>query len=71
MSNNEPLLAGLTCLVLEDEFLIALDLQDILESAGAGAVACHADADEAPTAEIIEDSTDGTDDDDDVCTCYV
>ncbi len=47
MSNNEPLLAGLTCLVLEDEFLIALDLQDILESAGAGAVACHADADEA------------------------
>ena len=25
----------------------ALDLQDILESAGAGAVACHADADEA------------------------
>jgi CheY-like chemotaxis protein len=40
------LLAGARCLVLEDEFLIALDLQDILEAAGA-AVTCYADADEA------------------------
>lgn len=46
MAKTEPLLAGLRCLVLEDEFLIALDLQDILETAGA-AVTCHADADEA------------------------
>ena len=47
MSNNERSLAGAHCLVLEDEFLIALDLQEILETAGAAAVTCHADADEA------------------------
>ena len=46
MSHIERLLAGARCLVLEDEFLIALDLQDILEAAGA-AVTCYADADEA------------------------
>ena len=46
MSHNERLLAGARCLVLEDEFLIALDLQDILEAAGAAAT-CYADADEA------------------------
>ncbi len=46
MAKTEPLLAGLRCLVLEDEFLIGLDLQDILEAAGT-AVTCHADADEA------------------------
>ncbi len=34
------LIAGQRCLVLEDEFLIALDLQQILETAGAARVIC-------------------------------
>ncbi|MDO9412977.1 MAG: response regulator [Pseudolabrys sp.] len=46
MAKTEALLAGKRCLVLEDEFLIALDLQDILEQAGA-VVTCVATADEA------------------------
>jgi CheY-like chemotaxis protein len=41
-------LAGKRCLVLDDEFLIALDIQIILETAGA-VVTCVADADEALT----------------------
>ena len=41
-------LAGKRCLVLDDEFLIALDIQNILEVAGA-VVTCVADADEALT----------------------
>jgi len=34
------LLGGLRCLVVEDDFLIALDIQELLESAGAAAVTC-------------------------------
>lgn len=34
------LIAGQRCLVLEDEFLIALDIQQILETAGATRVIC-------------------------------
>ena len=33
-------LEGLRCLVLDDDFLIALDIQEMLESAGASAVTC-------------------------------
>lgn len=47
MSNTQ---SGWRCLVLEDEFLIALDLQDILKGAGAAEVACFADPDEAMAA---------------------
>lgn len=46
MFKNEPLLTGSHCLVLEDEFLIALDLQQLLESAAAASIACFTDADE-------------------------
>jgi CheY-like chemotaxis protein len=38
--NNDPSLAGKHCLVLDDEFLIALDIQQILEAAGAASVKC-------------------------------
>lgn len=41
-------LAGLRCLVLDDELLIALDIQQILEAAGA-AVLCAGNAPEALT----------------------
>jgi CheY-like chemotaxis protein len=41
------LLAGKRCLVLDDEFLIALDIQQILETAGAGRVICVSTADAA------------------------
>jgi len=41
------LLAGKRCLVLDDEFLIALDIQQILERAGAKHVASVASASEA------------------------
>src|ERR1051325_10550292 len=37
---DKMLIAGQRCLVLEDEFLIALDLQQILETAGAVRVIC-------------------------------
>jgi CheY-like chemotaxis protein len=40
----EPSLAGKRCLVLDDEFLIALDIQQILETAGAASVKCFASA---------------------------
>jgi len=40
-------LTGRRCLVLDDEFLIALDIQQILERAGASHVACVATTDEA------------------------
>jgi len=43
VSTTKALPAGWRCLVLEDEFLIALDLQEILAAAGAE-VACFADA---------------------------
>lgn len=47
MSKSKTLLAGARCLIVDDEFLIALDLQDILQTAGATTVACFSDADEA------------------------
>ena len=40
-------LSGKRCLVLDDEFLIALDIQQILERAGAVQVVCVASAAEA------------------------
>ncbi len=44
---SDTLLGGKRCLVLDDEFLIALDIQQILENAGADHVVCVADAPEA------------------------
>ena len=44
---SDTLLDGKRCLVLDDEFLIALDIQQILEKAGAANVTCVADAPEA------------------------
>jgi CheY-like chemotaxis protein len=38
VANIEPSIAGKRCLVLDDEFLIALDIQQILESAGASVI---------------------------------
>jgi CheY-like chemotaxis protein len=43
-------LAGLRCLVLDDEFLIALDIEQILESAGAATVVCVSSVEAALTA---------------------
>lgn len=40
MSQSDVVLNGKRCLVLDDEFLIALDIQQILEAAGAGDVVC-------------------------------
>lgn len=42
--------AGCRFLVLEDEYLIALDIQDMLENNGAGSVSCFATADMAMAA---------------------
>lgn len=47
MPNPEPAIAGKRFLVLDDEFLIALDIQQILESVGAGSVACAGNAADA------------------------
>jgi CheY-like chemotaxis protein len=47
VANVEPLIAGKRCLVLDDEFLIALDIQGILESAGAASITCVGNATEA------------------------
>ncbi len=44
---SDSLLSGKRCLVLDDEFLIALDIQQILEFAGAAHVACAATVPEA------------------------
>ncbi len=44
---SNGLLSGKRCLVLDDEFLIALDIQQILELAGATHVACAATVPEA------------------------
>jgi two-component system, response regulator PdtaR len=41
--SSDKSLAGKHCLVLDDEFLIALDIQEILESAGAAKVICVSD----------------------------
>ena len=37
---SDLILAGKRCLVLDDEFLIALDIQEILEAAGVAQVVC-------------------------------
>ncbi len=47
MPISDSLLSGKRCLVLDDEFLIALDIQQILELAGAKHVASVATASEA------------------------
>lgn len=47
MPISDSLLTGKRCLVLDDEFLIALDIQQILELAGAKHVASVATASEA------------------------
>lgn len=47
MATPDSLLTGKRCLVLDDEFLIALDIQQTLELAGAAYVACVATAAEA------------------------
>ncbi|HYV72014.1 MAG TPA: response regulator [Pseudolabrys sp.] len=46
MTISDSLLTGRRCLVLDDEFLIALDIQQILELAGAKHVASVATASE-------------------------
>jgi len=45
--DNEPSIAGKRFLVLDDEFLIALDIELVLESAGAASVICASNADDA------------------------
>ena len=47
MVKSDNLLMGKRCLVLDDEFLIALDIQQTLELSGAAHVACVATASEA------------------------
>ena len=47
MATPDSLLTGKRCLVLDDEFLIALDIQQTLELAGAASVACVATVTEA------------------------
>jgi CheY-like chemotaxis protein len=47
VANIEPSIAGKCFLVLDDEFLIGLDIQGILETAGAGKVICAGNADDA------------------------
>jgi CheY-like chemotaxis protein len=47
MPNIKPSIADLRCLVLDDDFLIALDIQQILESAGAASVICAGNCDNA------------------------
>jgi two-component system, response regulator PdtaR len=47
LAKSGSLLAGKRCLVLDDEFLIALDIQQTLELAGAAHVACVATVAEA------------------------
>lgn len=44
MVDSENSLAGKRCLVLDDEILIALDIQQMLEAAGAESVICVVDA---------------------------
>lgn len=47
MTQSNVVLNGKRCLVLDDEFLIALDIQQILEAAGAGDVVCAGNIDDA------------------------
>jgi CheY-like chemotaxis protein len=44
VASSDLILAGKRCLVLDDEFLIAIDIQEILEAAGVAKVVCVADA---------------------------
>ena len=56
MAKSDSLLIGKRCLVLDDEFLIALDIQQTLEFAGAAQVACVATVAEALA--LLRDSPD-------------
>jgi two-component system, response regulator PdtaR len=47
MAQSESVLAGKRCLVLDDELLIAVDIQQILEAAGAANVVCMGTAEDA------------------------
>lgn len=47
MAGSRTSIAGAHCLVLDDEFLIALDIQQILEAAGAASAICVANAEDA------------------------
>ena len=47
MPRSDSLLSGMRCFVVDDEFLIALDIQQILERAGAAHVVSVASAAEA------------------------
>jgi CheY-like chemotaxis protein len=46
MADSSAFIAGRRCLVIDDEFLIALDIQQLLEAAGAR-VTCFGNADDA------------------------
>ena len=50
MSTRIAALSGKRCLLLENELLIALDIEQILQAAGAAGVVSFADADHAMTA---------------------
>lgn len=56
MAKSDSLLIGKRCLVLDDEFLIALDIQQTLEFAGAAQAACVATVAEALA--LLRDSPD-------------
>jgi CheY-like chemotaxis protein len=47
VAQSNTVLSGKRCLVLEDELLIGLDIEQILEAAGATSVTCVGSADEA------------------------
>lgn len=47
MAQSGTVLAGKRCLVVDDELLIALDIEQILLAAGAASVSCLASAEEA------------------------
>jgi CheY-like chemotaxis protein len=47
LAGIKALIAGKRCLVLDDEFLIALDIQQMLEAAGAASVTCFGNAADA------------------------
>ena len=47
MAQPHSVLADKSCLVLDDELLIALDIEQILLAAGAASVTCFGNADEA------------------------
>jgi len=56
LPKSDSLLIGKRCLVLDDEFLIALDIQQTLEFAGAAQVTCVATVAEALA--LLRDSPD-------------